>query len=42
MSNNQGNEVNNDPMESIESYHEIGDGAEVQDNEQPSPVNNNV
>ena len=40
--NNQGNKVNNEPMETIESDHEIGEGAEVKDNEQPSPVNNHV
>ncbi|KAJ9535118.1 hypothetical protein OSB04_un001804 [Centaurea solstitialis] len=47
--NNQGNDVNIDPIvdpidpiEPIESDHEFEDGAEVQDNEQPSPVNDNV
>ncbi|KAJ9541813.1 hypothetical protein OSB04_028319 [Centaurea solstitialis] len=47
--NNQGNDVNIDPIvdpidptEPIESDHKFEDGAEVQDNEQPSPVNNNV
>lgn len=39
VNNNQGNDVNNDP---IESDQEIGDGADVQDNQQSSPVNNNV
>jgi len=40
--NNQGDNVNNDQIEPIESDHEIEDGAQVQDNEQPSPVNNNM